>query len=162
MENKKLISELNDMLMLENDAVRSYQAAIDNIDSDECRSRLLSFQGDHERHRAWIEERVREAGGKPKNRPDLKGPFLKGLTAIMSKTGDLNALRVMHQNENLTNSAYDKAVADGFPADVQAKWQEFQGDERRHRSWIVQKIAELQGEEAAPRQAEDDRPGTHP
>ncbi len=145
-----IVKHLNDLLKLEHDAVRAYKTAIDNILDADIQENLGRFRNDHERHIALLTQRIKDNGGAPQQRPDLLGPFIMGLTAVMSKMGDLNALRVMHQNENLTNRAYDGAVKDDYPAELHEMMEEFQADERRHRAWIDDKMAELKGEAAAP------------
>lgn len=156
----KLDDRLNDILQLEHDAVNAYETAIKNCDEGDIKTNLTDFLSDHTRHVSRLTEEVSNAGGKPASRPDLKGPFLKGLTAVMSKMGDRNLLRVMHQNENLTNSTYDHALKEEWPSEIRAFLIEFQSDERRHRSWIEQRLEEMEETEARP-EAEH-RPGAEP
>jgi uncharacterized protein (TIGR02284 family) len=161
MEHDKLIKRLNDLLGVEHDAVRGYETAIKNTDDEDIVANLTSFQGDHENHLSYLTERIKQEGGKPKERPDIKGPFQQGMTAIMSKMGDKNTLRVMHQNENVTNRTYDDAVKEDFPADIMEKLKMFQADEHRHRAWIEDKLDEL-GERLTSRKESEERPGAQP
>ena len=50
MNQSQMIEKLNDLIALDYDAVGAYQAAIDRVDVESIRSRLLVFQGDHRRH----------------------------------------------------------------------------------------------------------------
>ncbi len=106
-------------------------------------------------------ERVRAEGGKPVTKPDIKGFFIKGMTAAMSKMGDTNSLRAMLQNEMLTNMTYDKAVAEDFPADLHQMLLDFQGDERRHRS-VIEGLLEEWKEEGKRPSAPPEQPGMQP
>lgn len=147
MLKEKLVEHLNDLLQMEFDANRAYELCIMNVDDKQLRLKLHAFHGDHQRHLHKITEIIIENDGKPKSRPDLKGPFIAGMTAIMSMTGVKNALRVMIQNEVLTNRSYDSAVEfHQFPDDVQKVLQEFRSDERRHKAWLEQRLSELGGE----------------
>jgi rubrerythrin len=160
MDQQYAIKHLNELLQLEYDAAHAYITCIKHVDGEDIQDHLTEFLADHNRHVNWILECVRKLGGEPKARPDMKGPLIKGMTSIMSRLGDKNALRVMHQNENLTNSTYDSQVKLEYSPDIQAKLKEFQSDERRHRAWIEQKLAELQEGRLQP--SDEERPGTQP
>lgn len=148
MIENKIVEHLNDLLQMEFDANRAYELCIMNIDDKDLRLKLNAFHGDHQRHLHKITEIIIRHDGKPKSRPDLKGPFIAGMTAVMSMTGTKNALRVMIQNEVLTNRAYDSAVEfHQFPEDVQKVLQAFRSDERRHKAWLESRLAELGAEE---------------
>jgi rubrerythrin len=158
LEGKKLVSHLNDLLQLEHDATRAYELAIQYVDERGMRLQLLQFHGDHQRHLHELTRFIIEADGTPKERPDLKGPFLAGMTAIMSTLGTKNAVRVMIQNENVTNKAYDAAVEDQYPPGLAKEIRQFRDDERRHRSWLEQKLAELAGTGKPEEIRPEDRP----
>lgn len=162
MEGKILCEKLNDLLKLEYDAVHAYITAIKHIDDDEISDKLIEFMSDHNRHVLQLSERVRAEGGEPQARPDLKGPFLKGLTGIMSRLGDKNALRVMNQNEALTNRAYDAAVDEDFPQDVCDMLFAFRGDEHRHKAWIEQALEGERAEAAGEARGASEQPGANP
>jgi uncharacterized protein (TIGR02284 family) len=149
MDNQTLCDKLNDLLQLEFDAAHAYITAIKNAESEDIQDQFLEFLTDHNHHVARLSERIKSAGGTPAARPDLKGKFIKGMTAVMSKLGDHNALRVMNQNEALTNRSYDKAVEEPYPADVLAMLREFQSDEHRHKAWIEQQLAAYKEERPA-------------
>jgi rubrerythrin len=161
MDREKLIERLNDILHLEYDAVNAYITSIKNTENEVIVGKFTEFLTDHNRHVARLTERVRAEGGNPANKPDVKGFFIKGMTAVMSKLGDTNSLRAMLQNEMLTNSTYDKAVAEDFPADVHQLMLDFQGDERRHRSAIEQLLEEWK-EHAEHKAPPPEQPGAQP
>jgi rubrerythrin len=160
MEQKKLIDHLNDLLQLEHDATRAYELCIQNIKDKQIALKLLDFHSDHQHHLHKLTQFILQNDGRPKERPDLKGPFLAGMTAVMSMTSVTNALRVMLQNETLTNNAYDAAAEDQFPADILKQIRSFREDEHRHKAWIAKKLDELKGEETAATEAgKEERPG---
>ena len=161
MDREKLIERLNNLLHLEYDAVNAYITSIKNTDSEVIVSKFTEFLTDHNRHIIRLTERVRAEGGDPATKPDIKGFFIKGMTAVMSKLGDTNSLRAMLQNEMLTNATYDKAVAEDFPAELHQMMLDFQGDERRHRSSIEQLLEEWKEEGARP-SAPPEQPGAQP
>ena len=159
MEQQELGKKLNDLLMLEYDAVHAYITCIKNVDDDDISNHLTEFLSDHNHHVGRIVEQIRQCDVEPKARPDFKGPFMKGLTGIMSKMGDRKALQVMHQNENLTNSAYDNALKEDYPQYICDMLKEFQSDERRHRAWLEQKLEQLDTRQAEAKEAKpEERP----
>ena len=155
METSQIVDHLNDLLQLEYDAVHAYTSAINHVDDRDLLDHLTSFRADHNHHVNELVHLVKIYGGTPKAKPDLKGPFLKGLTGVMSSTGSRNALRIMLQNENLTNKAYDGAVDDDYPAEIHQLMEQFLADERRHRAWIQQELDSWGEPAAAP---EEERP----
>lgn len=139
--SQKLIERLNDLIMLDHDAVEAYQQAIDRITSEQVRSHLITFQGDHRRHIETLSQLVVNFGGQPKSRADVKGFFIKGMTALRSMAGDEQALKAMRLNERLTNEKYQEAVEmRDLPDDVRQVVQRNRDDEARHLSWIEQAI----------------------
>lgn len=135
--SEQLIDRLNSLLMLDHDAVDAYQQAIDSIQNDFCRQKLREFQADHRRHIADLKECIGRYGGVAKDRRDLKGFFIKGMTAIQAAMGDHMALKAMQTNERLTNSSYEEAVKDAtIPVDVLDVLRRNRADEARHLAWI--------------------------
>jgi uncharacterized protein (TIGR02284 family) len=135
--SEKLIHRLNELLMLDHDAVDAYQQAIDGMKSELCRQRLREFQADHRRHIQELKACVQQYGGVPKDRRDVKGFFIKGMTAIQAAIGDHGALKAMQTNERLTNREYEQAVADAtMPVDVLEILRRNRADEARHLAWI--------------------------
>lgn len=162
METSKCIEELNDILETEFDAVHAYTTAIKNTEDEMIVSALTDYLTDHNQHVKRITETVRGLGGSPKAHTDFKGIFLKGLTGVMSKLGDRNALRIMLQNEVLTNHTYDRAVEKEFPTHIYEMLVEFQGDERRHKESIERLLEWFKAEEEKPAVQPEHRPGSQP
>jgi uncharacterized protein (TIGR02284 family) len=135
--SEKLITSLNDLLMLDHDAVDAYGQAIKRIDNAYCRGQLQAFQADHRRHIADLKDCIVRYGGRPQDRRDVKGFFMKGMTALQSMAGDEMALKAMQTNEKVTNARYEEAANDAsFPDDVRAVVAKNRGDEVRHLEWI--------------------------
>jgi uncharacterized protein (TIGR02284 family) len=144
-----LIRHLNDLLALDLDAVEAYESAITRIDAVFLREKLREFQQDHQRHIRDLTECVMRFGGKPRHRPDVKGFFIKGFTAVTSMTGDEGALNAMKGNEQLTTRTYKRALADSWPADVRELIEKNYADEVRHLAWIEQTLRTRAWEGAA-------------
>ena len=139
-DNRKVCDLLNDLIMLDLDAVKAYQSAIDRISVATIAERLTSFKHDHERHVANLSAEVRRLGGTPADRRDFKGPFIQGFTAIMSMMGVEEALRAMRGNEELTNKTYENALQQPLPADVRLVVEENLRDEQRHLAYIQEAL----------------------
>lgn len=141
--SEKLINRLNDLLMLDHDAVDAYEQAIDRLKSAICRDKLREFQNDHRRHITDLKKCVQDLEGVPKDRTDLKGFFIKGMTAIQAMVGDEMALKAMQTNERLTNKQYQDALNDlSLPDDVRTIVARNRADEARHLEWINQALSQ--------------------
>ena len=81
----KMIDRLNNLIALDYDAARAYEAAIQRVEARHLIERLRSFQVDHERHIQELGGVVKGLGGKPRAGPDLKGFLIQGFTAVTSE-----------------------------------------------------------------------------
>ncbi|MES2642981.1 MAG: DUF2383 domain-containing protein [Myxococcota bacterium] len=143
MERNEVVALLNELIHLDIDAVRAYGQAIDNIRDTAVRQTLTGFRADHERHVTELSALVRNYGGEPAHRPDLKGVLLEGMTAIRSAMGEGPALRAMRDNERFTNRRYVKALeTPGLPDEVRNLIASNREDERRHLAWIEARVAQ--------------------
>lgn len=152
-EMSRILSRLNDLIALDIDAIEAYMASIKHIEDDDVRHTLAEFREDHQRHVRELSEVVRRFGGEPQTRPDVKGFFLKGFTALTSSMGDAAALRAMRGNERLTTHTYEKALREEWPADVVSLIERNFADEKRHLATIDRFIRERPAKRAQQREA---------
>lgn len=149
--SEKLINRLNDLLMLEHDALEAYEQAISRMTSTVCKDKLSEFRNDHRRHLSDIRKVIEDFGARPKDHRDLKGVFIKGMTALQSMAGDEMALKAMQTNERLTNKTYQDALDDlSMPEDVHALVARNRADEERHLNWITMALNQRLWESAGP------------
>ncbi len=147
--SEKLISSLNDLLMLDHDAVDAYEQAVKRIDNAYCRGQLQAFQADHRRHIVDLKACIVRYEGRPRDRGDVKGFFMKGMTALQAMAGDEMALKAMQSNEKLTNSRYEEASHEvSFPDDVRDLIAKNRADEVRHLDWIHRALDQRLWEES--------------
>lgn len=140
-DNKVLCDHLISLVQLDIDAVHAYSHAIDRIDIQEIKTELTRFRGDHEQHVRDLSPIIQRLGGEaPEFKPDFKGYFIQGMTALRSITGNEGALKAMKTNEQLTNKTYDTALGWDLPADVRSIVQKNRDDERRHLAYITECI----------------------
>ena len=133
--NEEAIATLNDLIHLDIDAVQAYRQALDACEVAEVKSQLTAFKADHERHVTELETTVRCLGGEPASGRDLKGFFIEGFTAIMSR-GDRSALLAMRANEEITTRKYEAALRTNLAGEVRALVEKNERDEARHLAWI--------------------------
>ena len=133
------ISTLNDLIHLDIDAIHAYRQAIDACEIAEVRTQLASFMADHERHVTDLEGAVRGIGGVPAAGRDLKGFFIEGFTAIMSR-GDRTALIAMRGNEEVTTRRYEAALRANLSDEARTLVEKNHADEVRHLAWIKDAI----------------------
>src|ERR1041385_2462108 len=134
------IDKLNDLIALDLDAVNAYESAIKRIKAVDVARQLRQFQLDHERHVTDLTACVLKLGGKARTKPDVKGFFIQGFTAVTSMMGDEAALRAMRGNEQVTTRTYARALESVWPDDVRALIERNLADERRHLAFIEEAL----------------------
>lgn len=142
MDTNDILEKLNDLMHLDVDAVRAYEEAIDKIDNAEVKNQLSIYRADHERHVQELRRLVTGLGGEAEEaKPDLRGVLIEGMTKLRSSMGDEQALKAMHQNEELTNKRYREAVSWEVPSDVHEVLLRGYDDEKRHIAYIEQQLS---------------------
>jgi uncharacterized protein (TIGR02284 family) len=132
---------LDQLILLDYDAIEAYRAAVTHIKDSMDRSQLARFMADHERHVADLAALVEGMGGRAPSGPDFKQVLTKGKVLVGSVLGDRAILRAMKTNEDETNRAYERAAArSDLPQAVMEIVQKNLADERRHRAWIVERL----------------------
>ena len=144
--DQKLVAELHALVELEYDAISAYRAAIERVDEIDDRSKLASFLDDHHRHVADLGALIRELGGEPRERGDLKQILTKGMVVVAGLTGDRLVLGAMKLNEDQTNLAYERTLHHPtLPVRARAVLEGCLADERRHRAWIEARVGAAEG-----------------
>jgi uncharacterized protein (TIGR02284 family) len=146
----KTIEQLNDLIALDIDAINAYQAAISRMSVPLLKEQLLQFQQDHERHVKDLSGYVTNLGGKPREKPDLKGFFIKGFTAVTSMMGDEAALIAMRGNEQLTTRTYKNALGHNWTTEIRATIESNFADEQRHLAFILEALKNRAWEQQQP------------
>lgn len=143
MDSKQVVSDLNDLIELDYDAIAAYETAIERLESDSYKKKLSEFLGDHERHITELSKVVRSEGGNPEGEGDAKKILTEGKVVLADLAGDKAILKAMKSNEEQTNSKYEKAVETGYADHIQAILQRGLSDERRHKAWIETTLDQL-------------------
>jgi uncharacterized protein (TIGR02284 family) len=135
---------LCDLISLDHDAIEAYQSAIERLEDFMSQQQLRGFMADHERHVRELSTVVRGLGGDPPTKGDFKRILTKGKVFIGQLAGDRGILSAMKSNEDDTNQAYEQAVRrDDLTVEVRELLQRNLSDERRHRAWIEDRLAQL-------------------
>jgi uncharacterized protein (TIGR02284 family) len=135
---------LHQLIELDFDAVEAYQAAIDRLKDTEAKQALSGFKRDHERHVQEVGEQLRLLGGEPPTGPDLKRVLTQGKVVIASVMGDRAILSAMKTNEDDTNTAYERVTSrNDLQPPLLTLLRRNLEDERRHRTWIEQRIQNM-------------------
>lgn len=139
----KLVALLNELIALDYDAIEAYRVAIKRLEETTYQENLASFCEDHERHTGKLAQLAAGFGGQPAHGPDLKQLLTKGNVVIADLIGEDRAiLSAMRLNEEVTNTAYDAALAlEALEPTVLEILETNRSDERRHRAWIEQALA---------------------
>lgn len=141
------VAMLRGLVELDHDAVEAYEAAIEKLDDAGYRRQMESFCADHRRHIDELNPVIRALGGKPVIGPDLKRVLVEGKVRLAALIGDRAILAAMRSNEEDTNTAYKRAVRH---TELDARLKDLLvrnlADERRHRAWIIQALADSRDE----------------
>ncbi|MCI0670085.1 MAG: PA2169 family four-helix-bundle protein [Myxococcaceae bacterium] len=145
---RKIIERLNDLIALDHDALGGYEAAIPHIENDEVRRKMAEFRADHERHIRELSALVRQMGGTPRQRPDIKGRMARAFTAATSMLGTTAALHAMQGNTVLANRAYRSALEEEWTVEMRAVIERNFADVRRHLEYVEEALTTRPWEEA--------------
>jgi uncharacterized protein (TIGR02284 family) len=135
---------LQDLIILDYDAIAAYDAAIEGLSDAAHRQALTEFREDHARHTQNLAPFVRQLGGEAPTGGDMKSMLTTGKVAMGSLLGDKAILMAMRSNEDDTNTAYARAVEHpDVTADMRGVLEQNLADERRHCAYILQAIERL-------------------
>lgn len=131
------IDALKELLELEYVAVETYTAAIDRLNTQKYRDKLLQFKGDHERHIEEVVSLLEKEGEKVNRGPGGKQIFTIGKISISSLLGDKAILSAMSGVEDDTVAAYEKMNQHpGKLASANDIMKRALQDERKHKQWV--------------------------
>lgn len=138
-----LVELLQDLIELDYDAIKAYEAAIERVENTLYQTKLREFCDDHKRHTTNLAPFLQEMGEDVPYEADAKGILTKGKVVLANIMGDNAIIKAMKTNEDDTNTAYERAVQhkDVTP-EIRAVLQSNLEDERRHRQWMVAIINE--------------------
>jgi hypothetical protein len=131
---EKLVQNL---LILEHDAIAAYDSTIAKLDSDSFKSMIAEFKRDHDGHVAELTKMAQRLGVEAPTEGNLKEYLTTGKVALASIIGDGAILKAMSTNEIETKMAYDHAAKNtAAPAEAQAYFRKAYEDENRHKAWM--------------------------
>jgi len=149
-QESNALEMLKNMIELDYDAVEAYEAAVEKLADTSCKEAFSAFKDDHERHVAELGAIVRQQGDTPPSKGDMKRLLTEGKVVLAALAGDKAILRAMKSNEDDTNAAYERATGrTDLPVGAGEVLAGGLADERRHREWIVSRMAQLEAAEAA-------------
>jgi uncharacterized protein (TIGR02284 family) len=132
------------LIELDFDAIEAYSAAIERLDDPTSRETMSTFRRDHEEHVEDLSAVMESLGGAPPHQGDFKRILTRGKVVLAALAGDKAVLAAMKTNEDDTNAAYERAAQrTEIPAQLASVLQKNLADERRHRTWIEQRIKQL-------------------
>ena len=139
-----LVAELNDLLMLDHDAVQAYALAIRLLENPAYKAQLETFRADHERHIDEVSQLIRSRGGTPLELPHLpSGAFKLAVQAIGGVGGDRAVVLAFKANERQVRDKYRRSARAVRPADVTSVLARAADDEARHYAWALETLEEL-------------------
>lgn len=136
---------VDELLVLELDALENYRIAADGLEKGQLRRTLLQFVDDHERHVRDVSAIVRRLGrGEP---PPVDVERLETQVKLNRIGGDVGVLSALEAMEDTTNLLYEKGrELHDLEPDLQKVLARGLEDERRHRAWLEEQVARLRRE----------------
>jgi predicted outer membrane protein len=129
---------VENMIMLEHDAIAAYTATIERLESTTHKTRITEFRGDHERHLRELHDMARSCGANIPTEGDMKQMLTTGKVKLANLMGgDSALLKAMSSNENDTIQAYQQASENSaVPAEHRPVFQRGLEDERKHQAYM--------------------------
>lgn len=144
LDKATVVADLNDLLQLDHDAVNAYTMAIDTIENEAFRERLVIFRLDHKRHIEELAEVVRDLGGTPVELPHLStGPFKLAIQALGAAGGDATVLLAFKANERQVRDKYRDRARRPYPVGAAEVVRRAAADEETHYAWATQALESL-------------------
>jgi uncharacterized protein (TIGR02284 family) len=143
-KGNEILELLNDLIELDYDAIEAYESAISRLDNQNDKFQLGIFMADHGRHVADLSAMVRELGGQPATKADIKQILTKGKVVLGALMGDKAILSAMKSNEDTTNEQYERALSHEFSPRIREILERNLADERKHRAWLLQRLGVMQ------------------
>lgn len=138
------VRALNDLLQLDEDAIRSYQVAIDALSVETLKRKVREFKRDHQRHVREIKEAIRTLGGTPVEAPHVSTGFLKlAMQALGAAGGERAVLLAFRANEWESAHKYGRLARRRFPAGIREVVQRAAKDEEKHYRWAAETLEQL-------------------
>jgi rubrerythrin len=134
----KLISQLNNLLKLDHNAINAYTVAIDRLENESYAETIRRFRTDHERHVFELTHLVRVHHGVPVELPQAPARTASPAPQGTGPSGDDVGLLVSFRaNERHSRDKYRAAAQRDVPEDVRAMLQRAADDEARHYGWVT-------------------------
>jgi len=139
-----LVAELNDLLQLDHDAVQAYGIAIDYVEDEQLRDRLIEFRGDHERHIDELTELIRAHGGIPIETAHIPtGMFKAAVQRAGAERGDRALMLAFKANERQVRDKYRRHADGPHSPEVRAVLARAAADEERHYAWALEVLDDM-------------------
>lgn len=140
----QLVTELNDLLQLDHDAVQAYKLAIAGVEDPEHRATLTRFLGDHERHIQKLTELIEAHDGIPIHLSHIPtGPMKLAVQAAGNAGGDLQVLLAFKSNERQVRDKYRRVADRPHSPKVKEVLERNAADEERHYTWVSQVLERM-------------------
>lgn len=128
---------LESLIELDYDAVEAYDAAIDRLENDKYRKKMIEFKDDHLRHIEELNYVLSAHSYNTIDGPCAKQWLTKGKVVLANLLGDNSILAAMLSNEDDTKTAYEKINNhSGKWEDATEPLKRGLADEKRHWTWL--------------------------
>lgn len=136
MDNKDVISTLNDLIETSKDGEYGFRTSAEHVDSPELAKVLAARADDCAQAARELQEQVVRLGGQPDTRGSASGALHRGWVAVrstLSSYDDLSVLKECERGEDVAEARYRAAIEKPLPEPVHSLIErQYQGARRNH------------------------------
>lgn len=136
MDNKEVISTLNDLIETSKDGEYGFRSCAEHADSTELVAQLTRRADECAQGARELQEQVVQLGGEPDTHGSASGALHRGWVAVrgtLSSYDDLAVLKECERGEDVAVARYRAAVAKPLPEPVRSLVErQYQGVQRNH------------------------------
>ena len=137
----EVIALLNRLIQIDKAAIENFKTAKTRLGDALDRAEFTAFLADHRRHVDALTIIVRNLGGEPLGKGDLRQGLAPGRVDFRGMAGEGVLIEAMRANEAEAKALYESAASQpGIPVDVVAVLKENLVDERRHHTWMMARL----------------------
>jgi uncharacterized protein (TIGR02284 family) len=123
MDNRKVVSTLNTLLETTEDGIRGFVACAEGVTSSQLKMVFETAARRCEEGAEELKTAIRSLGGEPVISGSVSGSLHRAWTSIVSSVTGMDEHAVLEEcerGEDAAKSAYEKALDEGLPPEVEA------------------------------------------
>lgn len=123
MTNEDVISTLNNLIETNKDGQEGFKLAAEGVERSELKSTFFEYSQQRSQFTGELQNLVRELGGDPENSGSIAGSLHRGwlnIKTAVTGNDETAVLNECERGEDAAKNAYEKALEENLPANVNA------------------------------------------